>query len=139
MLIKALYRKVQRSTDMEVDCATGGSSVDTICEESLMIAHLQSVFWGCCDLDVDPNLSSNSSSLVDHDSFCTGPLQNITQNVAFDRRHDSFASGNGAKEGSKRKIQPDELMISGEEDCAVPVVSELADLIPFRFVYCCCP
>lgn len=107
---------------MEVECATGWSS---ICEESEIIAHLQAVFWGTSDLDVDPNLpSSNTCSDVDHESFCTGATLNITPNVGFDCHLDNLGSENRAMVGSKRKIQSDEFMINGEEDFAVPAVSE---------------
>ncbi|TVU50077.1 hypothetical protein EJB05_01432, partial [Eragrostis curvula] len=90
-----------------------------------MIAHLQSVFLGSSDLEVDPNFcSSNSCSLVEQDSYSTGASLNITTNVGFDHQLvDNLASANEAKVGNKRKIQLDELMIHCEKDCADPAAT----------------
>lgn len=104
MLTKALFRtttspqqKIQRSVDIQAECASYCSSLDVICEESEMIAHRQSVFWSSSD--VDPNVCSSSNSfslpssspflLISSESYGTTPLVNAATDVACDHQDDT--------------------------------------------------
>ncbi|XP_037452609.1 transcription factor RSL3-like [Triticum dicoccoides] len=75
----------------EAECASGWGSLDAICEESEMIAHLQSVLW--CDSDSDANLRSS---------------KNDSTNASFDLQVDDLSSANERDIGIKRKMQVDE-------------------------------
>ncbi|XP_044962757.1 transcription factor BHLH133-like [Hordeum vulgare subsp. vulgare] len=66
-------------------------SLDAICGESEMIAHLQSVLW--CSSDSDAN-------------FCA--TENDSTKASFDLRVDDLGSANERNAGIKRKMQVDE-------------------------------
>ncbi|VAH21443.1 unnamed protein product [Triticum turgidum subsp. durum] len=73
------------------ECASCWGSLDAICEESEMIAHLQSVLW--CDSYSDANLCSS---------------KNDSTNASCDLQVDDLGSANERNIGIKRKMQVDE-------------------------------
>ncbi|XP_048556803.1 transcription factor BHLH133-like [Triticum urartu] len=73
------------------ECSSIWGSLDAICEESEMIAHLQSVLW--CGSDSDANLCSS---------------ENDSTTASFDLLVDDLGSANERNTGIKRKMQVDE-------------------------------
>ncbi|XP_020163881.1 transcription factor BHLH133-like [Aegilops tauschii subsp. strangulata] len=70
------------------ECSSIWGSLDAICEESEMIAHLQSVLW--CSSDSDANLCSSETD---------------STNASFDLQVNDFGSANERNISIKRKMQ----------------------------------
>lgn len=99
-------------------CSSIWGSLDAICEESEMIAHLQSVLW--CSSDSDANLCS---------------LGNDTStNASFDLQVDDLGSANERNIGIKRKMQVDEESDHHNEVPGALSVSGGLDLVHFDIV-----
>ncbi|BAT17311.1 transcription factor BHLH133 isoform X2 [Oryza sativa Japonica Group] len=83
------------------------SSFEAICNESEMIAHLQSLFWSSSD--ADPCFGSSSFSLISSEGYDTMTTEfvNSSTNVCFDYQDDSFVSAEETTIGNKRKVQMD--------------------------------
>ncbi|RLM99118.1 transcription factor bHLH54-like [Panicum miliaceum] len=91
---------------MEAECASYWRSVDAICEESEMIAHLQSLLWSSSDVDLVPS-SNVSYSLPGGSPFCINNNENSAL-VSSSNPHedvDTLALTHGEKVGSKRKAE----------------------------------
>nr|XP_020163880.1 transcription factor BHLH133-like [Aegilops tauschii subsp. strangulata] len=73
------------------ECSSIWGSLEAICEESEMIAHLQSVLW--CGSDSDANLCSS---------------ENDSTKASFDLLVDDLGSANERNTGIKRKMHVDE-------------------------------
>uniref|UniRef100_J3N9R4 BHLH domain-containing protein n=1 Tax=Oryza brachyantha TaxID=4533 RepID=J3N9R4_ORYBR len=109
---------------MEAKCGAIWSSADARSEESEMIAHLKSMFWGSSD--VDGNLYSPDSSvnscvttstmpcslflpLMDYEGYGSVPLMASTgMDICSDHQHQVVATRNKAMSGSKRIFPMDE-------------------------------
>ncbi|RCV19069.1 hypothetical protein SETIT_3G354400v2 [Setaria italica] len=123
MLTKALFRR--SSTDMEAECASYWCSVDAFCEESVMIASLQSLLWSSSDFDLIPGLCSSNVpySLPGSSPFCINDnekstLVSSTPNEVLD----TLALAHGEKvAGSKRKAETDEEKNHGGEGRTTPL------------------
>lgn len=95
------------------------SSFEAICNESEMIAHLQSLFWSSSD--ADPCFGSSSFSLISSEGYdtMTSEFVNSSTNVCFDYQDDSFVSAVETTIGNKRKVQMDtenELMMNRSKE-----------------------
>uniref|UniRef100_A0A0E0JAX4 BHLH domain-containing protein n=1 Tax=Oryza nivara TaxID=4536 RepID=A0A0E0JAX4_ORYNI len=95
------------------------SSFEAICNESEMIAHLQSLFWSSSD--ADPCFGSSSFSLISSEGYDTMTTEfvNSSTNVCFDYQDDSFVSAEDTTIGNKRKVQMDtenELMMNRSKE-----------------------
>lgn len=95
------------------------SSFEAICNESEMIAHLQSLFWSSSD--ADPCFGSSSFSLISSEGYDTMTTEfvNSSTNVCFDYQDDSFVSAEDTTIGNKRKVQMDtenELMMNHSKE-----------------------
>uniref|UniRef100_A0A0E0MMV2 BHLH domain-containing protein n=1 Tax=Oryza punctata TaxID=4537 RepID=A0A0E0MMV2_ORYPU len=101
--------------DMEASCCI---SLEAICEESEMIAHLQSSFWSSSDADPCFGSSSNSFSLSSSSRFSlisgesydtmTTELVNSRTTACLEYQDDSFVSTEKTSIGNKRRIQIDD-------------------------------
>jgi hypothetical protein len=109
---------------MEAECASYWRSVDAICEESEMIAHLQSLLWSSSDVDLAPS-SNVSYSLPGGSPFCINNNENSAL-VSSSNPHedvDTRALTHGEKVGSKRKAETHKEKNHGVEGHAAPLVS----------------
>ena len=88
------------------ECSSIWGSLDAICAESEMIAHLQSVLW--CDSDSDANLCSS---------------KNDSTNASRDLQVDDLGSANESNTGIKRKMQ--------DHHNEVPVALSVSDILQF--------
>ncbi|CAL5093397.1 unnamed protein product [Urochloa decumbens] len=109
---------------MEAECASYWCSVDTICEESEMIASLQSLSWSSSDVDLVPGLCSSDVpySLPGGSPFCINENENSTLVSSTPNTVvDTLALAHGKKVGSKRKTGTDEEKNHGIEGNVAPL------------------
>uniref|UniRef100_A0A0D9XZQ7 BHLH domain-containing protein n=1 Tax=Leersia perrieri TaxID=77586 RepID=A0A0D9XZQ7_9ORYZ len=134
---------------MEVECASYCSSLEAICEDSEMIAHLQSLFWSSSDANPFLGSSNNSFSLSSSSSFSLisngsydtmgTELVNNSTNICFEYRDDSlFSLEETSSIGNKRKNQMDtgheQMMNHSKEVCTA--ISDLFNLVSDLIMQC---